>query len=147
MTTQHAQTMQPYALGTDQLPPGGAAAGGSGATGHKLFVGMIPYSTGEAYLQQLFSQFGIVTELFMMREKDGRSKGCAFVRFYSKHAADAAVATRNGMTTLPGATRALVVKYANPVSEPRIPQRGSQQLHPGARVGGGYYSPNTQQMP
>ena len=40
------------------LPP---ARGGHG--GHKLFVGMIPYTTGEAELQNVFSQFGPLLEV------------------------------------------------------------------------------------
>jgi hypothetical protein len=85
----------------------GAAAGGPGgqATGHKLFVGMIPYATTEAELQTLFVQFGPLTEVFMMREKDGRSKGCAFVRYQTKAAADAACVSLNGTLALPGGVR------------------------------------------
>lgn len=144
MTMQPVQTMQPYSLQPYPLQHGGPPAGQQG--GHKLFVGMIPYSTGEADLQQLFSQFGMLMEVFMMREKDGRSKGCAFVRFFSKPAADAACATLNGSMSLPGATRALVVKYADPPSEPRM-QRQAQQAQSGARAGGGYYVSNKHHMP
>ena len=38
-----------------QYPPAGA--------GHKLFVGMIPYSTGEAELHGVFSHFGPLMEV------------------------------------------------------------------------------------
>eukprot|EP00965_Chrysotila_dentata_P138882 4593601-Pleurochrysis_carterae.AAC.1 len=92
-------------------------------------------------------------EVFMMREKDGRSKGCAFVRFYTKHAADAACATLNGTMSLPGAARALVVKYAD-ASEPRgspmaIPQHGGRASYghkppmpaPPHMMGAASYSP------
>ena len=104
---------------------GGGAHGGPSAqnSAPKLFVGMIPYATGEAELQQLFSQFGPLMEVFMMREKDGRSKGCAFVRFYSKEAANAACLALNGTLALPGAARNLVVKYAD-ASEPRNNRAG-----------------------
>merc|ERR1719424_1522497 len=99
---------------------GYGAAGGSGhsTAGHKLFVGMIPYATGEGELQSAFSQFGPLMEVFMMREKDGRSKGCAFIRYFDRRAAAAACVTLHGSMALPGAARALVVKYADP-SEPR----------------------------
>ena len=47
---------------------------------------MIPYATGEGELQSAFSQFGPLMEVFMMREKDGRSKGCAFIRYFDRRA-------------------------------------------------------------
>ena len=46
----YMQMSHPGAFGGGAPPPQGA--------GHKLFVGMIPYATGEAELQNLFSQFG-----------------------------------------------------------------------------------------
>ena len=61
---------------------------------------------GELELHAVFSQFGPLMEVFMMREKDGRSKGCAFVRFYQKQSADAACVALNGTMSLPGAARA-----------------------------------------
>jgi len=111
-----------------QYPPAANA-------GHKLFVGMIPYSTGEAELHGVFSHFGPLMEVFMMREKDGRSKGCAFVRFYTRHHADAACAALNGTMTLPGAARALVVKYAD-ASEPRAPRMAASPVSPTGAGGG-----------
>ena len=73
----------------------------------------------------------------MMRDKDGKSKGCAFVRFAQRGGADAACATLNGTLSLPGAARPMVVKYANP-SEPRgksNPNYGyPQQVPPASRA-------------
>ena len=72
--------MQAGGMGMPMGPMGYGMQGGGmppplPGTGFKLFVGMIPYSTGEAELQSVFSQFGPLVEVFMMREKDGRSKG------------------------------------------------------------------------
>ena len=193
--------MPPGAAPPGAVPSSAPAGGGSAAGAHKLFVGMIPYSTGEAELQHLFSQFGPLMEVgpgrahtesyarlpacarpcaclhacaepaatdglivaarvvrgglmlsrlsrcgrvaaspprrrallsmcarawsarqvFMMREKDGRSKGCAFVRYYSREAAMAACHALNGTMALTGAARNLVVKYAHSSSQPRLP--------------------------
>ena len=113
----HGVAMDPMmAAGAGYVPQHGAANGHAG--GFKLFVGMIPYSTGEVELQSVFSHFGSLMEVFMMKEKDGRSKGCAFIRFNSMAAADRACTALNGSMSLPGAVRALVVKYAD-APEPR----------------------------
>jgi len=108
----------PYAMAAMNGMYGGTPAPPPAGEGFKLFVGMIPYSTGEAELQAVFSQFGPLMEVFMMREKDGRSKGCAFVRFYSREDATQACMQLNGSLMLPGAARNLVVKFAE-ASEPR----------------------------
>ena len=75
----------------------------------------------------------------MMREKDGRSKGCAFVRYYSREAANAACATLNGTMALPGAARHLVVKYADAVEARggRGGMGGGGRGAPQADMGGG----------
>jgi CUG-BP- and ETR3-like factor len=73
-----------------------------------------------------------LSQVFLMREKDGRSKGCAFVRYYSQQDADRACETLHNTVALPGCLRALVVKYAD--SEPRA---SKQQPSHGAVPG--YY--------
>ena len=65
----------------------------------------------------------------------GRSKGCAFVRYYTKEAANAAVQTLNGSMALPGAARNLVVKYAD-ASEPRMHRSGGGNAGGGMRFAG-----------
>jgi len=125
------------------VPP--AAPLGLNSLGFKIFVGMIPYSTGEAEMYALFGQFGPLAEVFMMREKDGRSKGCAFIRYYTQEAANQACMQLHGTFALPGAARQMVVKFAEPF-EPRNPNRaaaagtyGGQMSPPGGAGGMGRY--------
>ena len=48
--------------------------------GRKLYVGNLPYQTGEAELQELFSQAGTVDSVRVMRDMaTGRARGFAFV--------------------------------------------------------------------
>ena len=49
--------------------------------GHKLFVGMICRSVTEQELHNIFSWYGRLLEIHLMRNLDGVSKGCAFVKF------------------------------------------------------------------
>lgn len=76
----------------------------------------------------------------MMKEKDGRSKGCAFIRFAQKYSADMAAINLNGTMSFAGAVRALVVKYAD-LPEPRasrsnpnptgyVAEQTPQPMHP-----------------
>jgi hypothetical protein len=61
--------------------------------GKKLYVSMLSIQTNEAELYSRFAQFGPISEVFILREKDavGTSKGCAFVRFLTREAAQAAI--------------------------------------------------------
>jgi hypothetical protein len=60
-----------------------------------------------------------------MREKDGKSKGCAFVRYHTREAAVMACAALNGSLALPGCARTLVVKYADADARAGRPGRGA----------------------
>ena len=94
-----------------------------GASSHPTPAPIPPYS-GALELERFFSQFGHLIKVFMMKEHNGRSKECQFIRFDSRAATDMACATINGSMSLSGAMRALVVEYADP-PEPRHDRLGS----------------------
>ena len=58
----------------------------------KLFVGMVPFEATEDDIRAVFSPYGRVTEVFIMRKHDGSSKGCAFVKFGARAECDKAIA-------------------------------------------------------
>ena len=61
--------------------------------GRKLYVGNLPYETGEAALQELFSQCGSVDTVRVMRDMaTGRARGFAFVEMTTDEEAQAAIA-------------------------------------------------------
>lgn len=87
----------------------------------KLYVGNLPYSTGEDDLRNLFGQYGEIASVTLIIDKmSGRSKGFGFVEFVEEDAATAATEATNGME-LEG--RALVVNVARPPA-PREDRRG-----------------------
>jgi len=52
--------------------------------GRRLYVGNLPYTTGEAELQELFSKAGTVESVRVMRDAaTGRARGFAFVEMAS----------------------------------------------------------------
>ena len=62
--------------------------------GRRLYVGNLPYTTGEAELQELFSKAGTVESVRVMRDAaTGRARGFAFVEMATDEEAQKA-ATR-----------------------------------------------------
>ncbi|MBT6068383.1 RNA-binding protein [Candidatus Peregrinibacteria bacterium] len=78
----------------------------------KLFVGNIAWTTTDAELETLFSEFGVVTDSIILKDREsGRSRGFGFVTFEDDAAAEAAIEALNEKD-LNG--RALVVNEAKP---------------------------------
>jgi RNA recognition motif-containing protein len=59
----------------------------------KLFVGSLPYDINEEDIMDVFTEFGEVLELCILRDRMGRSKGCAALRYATKKAADLCIST------------------------------------------------------
>lgn len=79
---------------------------------HKLFVGMLPRALNETDLFSMFSPLGSLQEIHLMRNTDGMSKGCAFIKYSSREGAVAAIKRYHNFLP-PGSGRAMVVKYAD----------------------------------
>jgi RNA recognition motif-containing protein len=96
----------------------------------KLYVGNLPYDTGEMDLEQLFGQAGRVESVAVMRDTaTGRARGFAFVEMASDEEAQAAI-TQFDRYELNG--RTLTVNEARPK-----PERGGGGFGRGAGGGGG----------
>ena len=64
--------------------------------GRKLYVGNLPYETGETELQELFSQAGNVETVKVMRDMaTGRARGFAFVEMSTDEEAQKAITELN----------------------------------------------------
>jgi CUG-BP- and ETR3-like factor len=79
----------------------------------KLFVGMLSRSCDEQEVQNLFSRFGEILEVHLIRNADGSSKCAAFLRFERKESALQAIEQLNGIEVMDGAQRPLIVKFAD----------------------------------
>jgi RNA recognition motif-containing protein len=81
----------------------------------KLYVGNLPYDTGENELQELFGPFGAIESVRVMRDMaTGRARGFAFVEMGTDEEAQAAAAGLNGHEV---GGRALTVNEARPKPE------------------------------
>ena len=80
--------------------------------GRKLYVGNLPYQTGEAELTELFSRAGTVESARVMRDMaTGRARGFGFVEMATDEEAQRAISELNEYQ-LEG--RTLVVNEARP---------------------------------
>lgn len=90
----------------------------------KLYVGNLPYETGEAELQELFARVGTVETVRVMRDMaTGRARGFAFVEMGTDEEAQKAITELNAYQI---GGRGLTVNEARP-----------KPTHGGGGFGGG----------
>jgi hypothetical protein len=110
---------------------------------NKLFVGMLPKTATEQDLTSMFSVYGVLREVHVIRGPEGGSKGCAFVKFHEKESAILAIQDLHDTIPmvccffleevitfkqlLQGATRPLVVKFADNKKQSKQ-QRGDDEV-------------------
>lgn len=95
----------------------------------KLFVGMLNKQQSEDDIRQLFLPYGTIEECTILRDQNGCSKGCAFVKFSSHAEALTAINALHGSQTMPGASSSLVVKFADTEKERQL-RRMQQMANP-----------------
>jgi len=102
---------------------------------NKVYVGNLSYSTTSDDLTAFFSQYGEITELKLISDYDGRSKGFGFVTFATQEAAQASLAAND--TELQG--RKIKVNIARDKEEGRRGGGGGGQrpFSKGRKFGGG----------
>jgi cold-inducible RNA-binding protein len=83
--------------------------------GRRLYVGNLPYETGETELQDLFAQAGTVESVKVMRDMaTGRARGFAFVEMSTDEEAQKAISQLNAHEM---GGRGLTVNEAKPKPE------------------------------
>ena len=109
-----------------------------------LVTPQVPAETTEQALWALFTPFGTVRNLHLLKGSDGKPRGCAMVLFQRWAQAEAAAEALDGAVALEsgGQSKPLVVHFANPrrappgqPAEPGIAPRklfvGQVRLRPG----------------
>ncbi|MGA1868397.1 MAG: RNA recognition motif domain-containing protein [bacterium] len=77
---------------------------------NKLYVGNLPYGVDESELKEIFSSYGDLEEVKLIRDwETGRSKGFAFITFSTQHAAEKAL-EQNGKEVSGKAIRVNIAK-------------------------------------
>ena len=80
----------------------------------------------EDEVREVFVNYGAIEECTILRDQNGNSKGCAFVKLSSTDSAQRAITELHGSRTMPGASSSLVVKLADTEKERQI--RRMQQM-------------------
>ena len=95
----------------------------------KLFVGQLPFECTEQRLHELFSAYGSVESVHIMRDQRGASKGAAFITYSTVEEADTAIFTLHDRYRMLS-NRAVQVSYAK--NSPNISPyglRSAMQVH------------------
>mmetsp|Transcript_22841 Transcript_22841/g.49583 ORF Transcript_22841/g.49583 Transcript_22841/m.49583 type:complete len:665 (+) Transcript_22841:1-1995(+) len=95
----------------------------------KLFVGQVPRTCEEPDLIPVFSRYGPLADVSIIRDRFNAShRGCAFVTYQSPDDAAVAMKEVHDVVKLPRAKRALQLRYAaEPGTFPRRQQQQPQQ--------------------
>ncbi|EER13404.1 RNA-binding protein, putative [Perkinsus marinus ATCC 50983] len=90
----------------------------------KLFVGALPYFMTEQELYPLFAKFGTIIELSVQRDKLGRSRGCAWLRYSSVTECEACIRGLHNHYWLGSMKRPLqvITPYSNLVKDTAVAQ-------------------------
>ncbi|CAF3390638.1 unnamed protein product [Rotaria sp. Silwood1] len=79
----------------------------------KLFVGMISKNFDEQSIRALFQTYGAIEDCTVLRDPNGKSRGCAFITFQKRQCAVNAIKSMHQSQTMEGCSSPLVVKFAD----------------------------------
>ncbi|XP_074267728.1 uncharacterized protein LOC141591274 isoform X2 [Silene latifolia] len=81
---------------------------------HKLYVNGLNRDASIEEIAEIFSSYGVVTDIYIMRDDSKRSRGLGFVGFTQKCMAMAAINGLHGTYMMRGCDKPLVVRFADP---------------------------------
>ncbi|VAH06820.1 unnamed protein product [Triticum turgidum subsp. durum] len=105
---------------------------------HKLFIGMLPKNVTDAEMTDLFSQYGNIKDLQILRGSQQTSKaGCAFLKYETKDQAVAAIEALNGKHKIePQGTYGLMQYPLSPMQNQAGFQNMVQPVNQGSSIRG-----------
>ncbi|KAJ0857408.1 putative RNA recognition motif domain, WW domain, RNA-binding domain superfamily [Helianthus annuus] len=110
----HNQYTLPGGVGPIQVRYADGERERIGSVEFKLFVGSINKQATEKEVEEIFSSYGRVEDVYLMRDEMKQSRGCGFVKYSNRDVAMAAINALNGIYTMRGCEQPLIVRFADP---------------------------------
>ncbi|XP_038995834.1 flowering time control protein FCA-like isoform X2 [Hibiscus syriacus] len=95
----------------------------------KLYVCCLNKQASRREVEEIFSPYGHVIDLYIVRDEHGEMRGCGFVQFSHREMAQAAIRGLNGIFTMKGCDQPLIVRFANPKRPRNGEPRGNYALN------------------
>ncbi|XP_062108828.1 flowering time control protein FCA-like isoform X2 [Humulus lupulus] len=141
----HNQHTLPGGVGPIQVRYADGERERLGAVEYKLFVGSLDKQATKKDVEEIFSQYGRVEDVYLMRDEMRQSRGCGFVKYSQREMALAAINALNGSYTMRGCDQPLTVRFADPKrprpGDSRVPAFG------GPGFGPRFQAPGTRPVP
>ncbi|XP_039047957.1 flowering time control protein FCA-like isoform X2 [Hibiscus syriacus] len=80
----------------------------------KLYVCCLNKQASRREVEEIFSPYGHVIDIYIVRGEHGEMRGCGFVQFSHREMAQAAIRGLSGIFTMKGCDQPLIVRFANP---------------------------------
>nr|POE55935.1 isoform delta of flowering time control protein fca [Quercus suber] len=126
-------------FGSGGFPPNSGAGGYGSGSGYsvrkrgrhrgdtpvvdKLYVGCLNKDASKMEVEEIFSAYGLIEDVYIVRDELKQSRGCGFVKFSHWEMALAAIKALNGTFKMRGCDQPLIVRFADPkkpkIGEPR----------------------------
>uniref|UniRef100_A0A2N9IMY8 Flowering time control protein FCA n=1 Tax=Fagus sylvatica TaxID=28930 RepID=A0A2N9IMY8_FAGSY len=110
----HNQHTLPGGMGPIQVRYADGERERLGAVEYKLFVGSMNKQATEKEVEEIFSKYGRVEDVYLMRDNMKQSRGCGFVKYSHRDMAMAAINALDGHYTMRGCEQPLTVRFADP---------------------------------
>ncbi|XP_038907167.1 LOW QUALITY PROTEIN: flowering time control protein FCA [Benincasa hispida] len=117
-----------------------------GAVEYKLFVGSLNKQASEKEVKEIFAPYGVVEDVYLMRDEMKQSRGCGFVKYSHRDMALAAINALNGIFTMRGCDQPLSVRFADPKKPKSGDSRGPPAIG-GPGFGSRFQAPGPRPTP
>uniref|UniRef100_A0A8R1E2B0 RRM domain-containing protein n=1 Tax=Caenorhabditis japonica TaxID=281687 RepID=A0A8R1E2B0_CAEJA len=102
----------------------------------KLFIGQLSKKHNEENLREIFAKYGQIEDCSVLRDQDGKSRGCAFVTFTNRSCAVVATKEMHHSQTMEGCSAPLVVKFADTQKDKDVKTKSISGASAGSPKGG-----------